>query len=305
MAQAVIDGLTLEYETFGDQNKPAILLIMGLGSQLIQWPDQLCQNLADHGHFVIRYDNRDVGLSSKMDQKKLPNITWAIIRHQLGLKPKLPYTLLDMAKDATGLLDFLNIQQAHLVGVSMGGMIAQLVAIHFPERALSLTSIMSTTGNRKLPKAKPEATAALTNKASKDAGIEEIVLNNMQGWKAIMSPGFPVSDDRLKQKCHAAVTRSYHPEGTARHLLASICTPDRRKQLQKLTLPTLVIHGTEDPLIPIECGKDTAENIPHSEFHAIEGMAHDLPEECIPRLSELIGSLVNRFTEPEIKTASC
>lgn len=295
MAKAVIDGLTLEYETFGDQSKPSILLIMGLGSQLIQWPEKLCQNLADHGHFVIRYDNRDVGLSTKMDETKSPNFTWAIIRHQLGLKPKLPYTLLDMAHDAIGLMDFLNIPQAHLVGVSMGGMIAQLMAIHFPQRALSLTSIMSTTGNPKLPRPKPEATAALTNKASKDASIEEIVLNNMQGWKAIMSPGYPISDEVLKEKCHAAVKRSYYPAGTFRHLLASICTPDRRKQLQKLTIPALVIHGTDDPLIPIECGKDTANNIPQSEFHAIEGMAHDLPEECLPKLCELIGTLTQRL----------
>lgn len=294
MAQAIINDLTLEYETFGDQKKPAILLIMGLGSQLIQWPDRLCQDLAKSGHFVIRYDNRDVGLSAKMDHSKLPNFTWAVIRHKLGLSPKLPYTLLDMAKDAVDLLDYLNIQQAHLVGVSMGGMIAQLVAIHFPERALSLTSIMSTTGNPKLPGATPEATAALTTKTRKNADINEIVDNSMAGWKAIMSPGFPVPEENLRAKCLVAVKRSYHPAGTARHLLASICTPDRRKQLQKLTLPALVIHGTADPLIPIECGQDTARNIPKCIFHPIEGMAHDLPDEILTTLTELIGSLTQR-----------
>ncbi|WP_439136150.1 alpha/beta fold hydrolase [Pseudomaricurvus sp.] len=294
MSQAVIDDLTLEYETFGDQADPAILLIMGLGSQLIQWPDSFCQNLADQGHFVIRYDNRDVGLSTKMNHLRLPNIPWAIIRHRLKLRPKLPYTLTTMANDAIGLLDYLKIEQAHLVGVSMGGMIAQLIAIHFPERTMSLTSIMSTTGNPKLPRPTPEATAALTKKTDPNAGIEEIVKNSMAAWKVIMSPGFPVSENSLKEKCLAAITRSYYPAGTARHLLASICTADRRKQLQKLTLPTLIIHGTDDPLIPIACGKDTAENIPQSEFHAIEGMAHDLPDECIPKLSELIGGLTQR-----------
>lgn len=302
MPQANINGLNLEYETFGNPADPGMLLIMGLGSQLIQWPVTLCQQLADSGHFVIRYDHRDIGLSSRMDHLMVPDVRWAFLRHRLGLKPNIPYSLLDLAQDALGLLDFLHIKQAHLVGVSMGGMIAQLLAIHFPARVLSLTSVMSTTGNPKLPKATPAAQVALAAPVKRrrtgghdgEPGIEDLVDQSVAGWKAISSPGFPPNEQTLRAQCEAVIRRGHHGPGIARHLLACLCTTDRRKQLQQLALPTLVIHGTADPLIPLACGEDTAANIRGAELLTIEGMGHDLPEAILTQLADKICTLARR-----------
>lgn len=293
MPQATIDHLTLEYETFGNATDPAMLLIMGLGSQLIQWPTRFCQQLADRGHFVIRYDHRDIGLSSRMDHLKLPNIPWLLIRRRLGLQPKIPYQLDDLAADALALLDYLHIDKAHLVGVSMGGMIAQLISIQFPERVLSLTSMMSTTGNPKLPRPTREAQTALAAplKRKGQLSFDNQVELSMKGWKAIGSPAFPQNDELLRAQCETVLRRGHHSPGIGRHLLACLCAPDRRAQLQQLTLPTLVIHGSADPLIPLACGEDTATNIPHSELYIIDGMGHDLPEAVLPQLIEKITSL--------------
>lgn len=306
MPQANVNGLTLEYETFGHPADPALLLIMGLGCQLIQWPVSLCEQLADCGHFVIRYDHRDIGLSTRLDHLKLPNIPWALIRHRLGLRPHIPYHLHDLATDALGLLDHLNIQQAHLVGVSMGGMIAQLIAIHVPQRALSLTSIMSTTGNSTLPSATVEARKALAAPLKKpaksdiDDQIEQntLIEQSMKGWKAISSPAFPLDDQSLRARCEAVIRRGHHPPGIARHLLACLCAPDRREQLQQLSLPALVIHGSADPLIPLACGEDTAANIPGCELYTIDGMGHDLPDAVLPQLVHKISALTQRSQVP-------
>lgn len=302
MAQANINGLNLEYETFGNPAAPAMLLIMGLGCQLIQWPDTLCRQLAEGGHFVIRYDHRDVGLSSRLDHLKVPNIPWVLVRQRLGLKPRIPYRLEDLAADALGLLDHLQIQQAHLAGVSMGGMIAQLLAIQHPDRALSLTSIMSTTGNPNLPHATREAQTALAaplkRRGKGTLPFDEVIEQNMNSWKAIRSPGFPLDEEQLRTQCEAVLRRGHHPAGIARHLLACLCAPDRRPQLRQLRLPALVIHGTADPLIPLPCGEDTALNIPGAEFYPIAGMGHDLPDAVLPELVERISALTRSVTAP-------
>lgn len=302
MARANINGLNLEYETFGNPAAPAMLLIMGLGCQLIQWPLSLCQQLAEHGHFVIRYDHRDIGLSTQLDHLKLPNIPWTLIRQRLGLRPKIPYRLEDLAADALGLLDYLQIQQAHLVGVSMGGMIAQLIAIRHPGRVLTLTSIMSTTGNPRLPGATREAQAALAaplkrsrkNRGKDKPELEEVIEQTLHSWKAIRSPGFPLDEQVLRTQCEAVIVRGHHPAGIARHLLACLCAPDRRPRLRQLSLPTLVIHGTHDPLVPLACGEDTAANIPGAELYTIEGMGHDLPALVVPQLVERISAQTRR-----------
>ncbi|NHO67014.1 alpha/beta hydrolase [Aestuariicella hydrocarbonica] len=293
MTQATINDLTLEYETFGNPKNPTILLIMGLGSQLIHWPKDFCQQLADRHYFVIRYDNRDAGLSTKMQHAKTPSmkrVAWSLLFRST---PKLPYTLKDMAQDAVALLTYLNREKAHIVGASMGGMIAQLVTIHFPQRVLSLTSIMSTTGNRSLPKPDPAAIVALTPpKATVD---QQAIIEHLTGvWKILMSPGYPSTDEDLRAHTAFAFHRNYCPQGTRRQLAACLCAPDRRSQLQQLSVPTAVIHGSADPLVPFACGEDTARNIPGAELFAIEGMAHDFPETLIPRIAGIIESVIKR-----------
>ncbi|OBX19349.1 alpha/beta hydrolase [Erythrobacter sp. QSSC1-22B] len=287
MPTVTANGVEIHYEEQGDPANPAMLLIMGFGAQLTLWPDELVEGLANRGFRVIRYDNRDVGLSQKFTGHKPPGPARQVLMGKIGLKPKVPYTLADLADDAAGLLDALDIAKAHIVGASMGGMIAQHVAARHPDRCLSLTSIFSTTGNPKLPSAKKEALDALTKRPE---STEEAVLVEHGKYLArtIGSPAYPTPDDRLHERTQASIRRSLYPEGPTRHLAAILHDGDRRKMLREIDLPTLVLHGEADPLVPVEGGRDTAATIRGARIKTIPGWGHDLPLELVDEIADEI-----------------
>lgn len=287
MAQITANDITIEYEDYGDPGDPAILLVMGLGAQLTLWPIELVDALVARGFRVIRYDNRDIGLSQKMDGEKAPGIFKLVLMNRLGLKPRVPYTLSDMAADGVGLLEALNIDNAHIVGASMGGMIAQLIAAEHPKRTASLTSIMSTTGNRKLPAAQKEAIKVLTTRPP-SADEEVLVAHGIRVARTIGSPAYPPSEERLLSRVREGVRRSYYPDGLPRQLAAILADGDRRKRLATVSAPTLVIHGEADPLVPLAGGLDTAESIPGARISTFPGMGHDLPLALVEPIADLI-----------------
>lgn len=281
------NSLRLAYDEFGDPSNPAIVLVMGLGTQMIAWPEPFCQALADKGHRVIRFDNRDIGLSQKIEPKKKVNIMKLMLRKKLGLSVRPPYTLRDMATDAIGVLDFLEIDAAHWVGASMGGMIAQILAAEHPERSLSLTSIMSTSGNPKLPQASLKIAQKMVSRP--DRSNEKAYLKYMLDmWAIIGSPDYPPDKDELSARILASAKRSYSPTGYSHHLAAILESGDRRGLLRKVNVPSLVLHGKADALIPYQGGVDTAENIKAAKLELFEGMGHDLPRELIPKFVRLI-----------------
>ncbi|RZJ21407.1 MAG: alpha/beta fold hydrolase [Haliea sp.] len=272
----------------GEANgRPVVLLIMGLGMQLVAWPPALVQSLVDAGYRVVRLDNRDIGLSQKFDHLGMPNLLWEGLKYKLGLPVKSPYSLGDMAADTLAVLDALGVKKAHVVGVSMGGMIAQRVAIAAPQRVLSLTSIMSSSGARGLPQAKPQVMRVLMSRpAGKDP---ESVLNHyVKLFKAIGSPGFPTDDAELRERIAVAAQRSFYPAGTVRQMAAIAADSQRAAALGALRMPTLVIHGKADPLVPYACGEDTARRIPGAQLVGIEGMGHDLPAGVVQRILEAL-----------------
>ncbi len=282
------NGIDIEIEDThaGDTSGlPVVLLIMGLGMQLVAWPPALVQSLVDAGYRVVRLDNRDIGLSQKFDHLGLPNLLWEGLKYKLGLPVKSPYSLGDMAADTLAVLDALQVEKAHVVGVSMGGMVAQRVAIAAPQRVLSLTSIMSSSGARGLPQAKPQVMRVLL---ARPAGPDPTsVLNHyVKLFKAIGSPGFPMDDAELRERIAAAAKRSFYPAGTVRQMAAIAADSQRAHALGALRVPTLVIHGKADPLVPYACGEDTARRIPGATLVGIEGMGHDLPAGVVQRILE-------------------
>ncbi|HUI25642.1 MAG TPA: alpha/beta hydrolase [Candidatus Kryptonia bacterium] len=286
------NGIDIEYDTFGQPANAPMLLIMGLGAQMVLWDEQFCEQLAERGHYVIRFDNRDVGLSTKFAQAGMPNVVAAVGAMMMRQPVEAPYTLSDMAADAMGLLDALDIGTAHIVGASMGGMIAQTVAIEHPKRVRTLTSIMSTTGNPNLPPAKPEAMMALMTPPPADrAGSIE---RSVSVFRTIGSPGFPFEEDRFRERAALSFDRCFHPEGAARQMVAILASGSRKEKLGAVTAPTLVIHGADDPLVPLAGGIDTAESIPGAELLIIEGMGHDLPRPAWPRIIDAISKLTVR-----------
>lgn len=286
------NGVRLAYEQFGRDSDPAIILVMGLGTQLLGWPVAMCEALAEKGFRVIRYDNRDVGLSEKMENAHLPQPVSLMVRARLNLPMRVPYTLDDMAKDLIGLLDALGIDRAHVVGASMGGMISQIAVAKYGNRFLSLTSIMSSSGDPKLPGAGRDIVSTMVKRS---LGIEKPTLENtMAYWRKIGSPGYQPSDEVLKQKILDSYERSFHPEGYSRHLAAVIANGSRTRLLKKITTPTLVIHGKNDALVPVECGIDTARCIPHARLELFNGMGHDLPAPLLPTFVELISEHAHR-----------
>ena len=288
MPKTTANGIEIHYEEQGDPAAPAMLLIMGFGAQLTLWPDELVEALAAQGFRVIRYDNRDVGLSQKFDGVKAPGLVKMTLLSKIGFTPKVPYTLADMADDGVGLLDALGIERAHIVGASMGGMIAQHVAARHPDRCLSLTTVFSTTGNPKLPPARPEAMKALiTRPDSTEEGV--LVEHGMMLARTIGSPGYPAPEDRLRERTLASVRRSFYPEGPTRHLSAIVADGDRRAMLRDIAVPTFVLHGEDDPLVPCEGGRDTAASIPGAKLKTIPGWGHDLPLELVDELAGAIG----------------
>ena len=288
MPKTTANGIEIHYEEQGDPAAPAMLLIMGFGAQLTLWPDELVEALAAQGFRVIRYDNRDVGLSQKFDGVKAPGLVKMTLLSKIGFTPKVPYTLADMADDGVGLLDALGIERAHIVGASMGGMIAQHVAARHPDRCLSLTTVFSTTGNPKLPPARPEAMKALVTRPD-STDVEVLVEHGMMLARTIGSPGYPAPEDRLRERTLASVRRSFYPEGPTRHLSAIVADGDRRAMLRDIAVPTLVLHGEDDPLVPCEGGRDTAASIPGAKLKTIPGWGHDLPLELVDELAGAIG----------------
>lgn len=283
----VANGITLTFEDAGPRDAPAILLVMGLGGQLTLWPDEFVAALNAHGFRTIRYDNRDVGLSTRFDAAGVPNIKWLFAKALIGLTPRTPYRIADMAADATGLLDALTIERAHIVGVSMGGMIAQHIAARAPDRALSLTSVMSTTGNRRLPRPQRAAMRALAGRPMR-GDPEAMIDYAKRAARVIGSPGFPPDADRLDRRVRADFNRAWYPAGFARQMAAIIADGDRREMLRTIKVPALVIHGEDDPLVPVAGGEDTARNISGARLLTIPGMGHDLPLALVDTLADAI-----------------
>jgi pimeloyl-ACP methyl ester carboxylesterase len=275
MSQATVNGIQVEYETFGDPSGRPLLLIIGLGGQLLQWDESLCRDFAARGHYVIRYDNRDVGLSSKFDHVGNPDIMDVLGKIMSGDKSVAPYSIEDMANDAAGLLDALGITAAHVCGMSMGGMIAQTLAIRHPARVRSLISIYSNTGNPRLPQPRPEIISAMLAPPAfeRSASIEQM----LGIFKMIAGPGFPFEEEWIRRIAAASYDRCFYPEGVARQLIAILTQNDRTAALAAVRSPALVIHGTADPLVSVEGGKQTAAALPDAELLLIEGMGHDLP----------------------------
>ena len=290
---ARVGEVELAYETFGDPADPALLLVMGLGMQLIHWDNELCDMFVERGFHVIRFDNRDVGRSTKIRGGPPPNLLAAF----LGRTENAPYTLADMAGDAVGLLDHLGIDGAHVVGASMGGMIAQTMAIRHPERVLSLASIMSTTGSRRVGQPRLKTLGLLFRRApaQRDAYIEHFV----RVFRVIGSPGYPSDEDRLRQRAGRAFDRCYYPVGTGRQLMAISASGDRTAALRRVSAPTVVIHGRDDPLVPFSGGRATARAIPGARLVAIPGMGHDMPPPLWPRIIDAVAENAARATAEE------
>jgi pimeloyl-ACP methyl ester carboxylesterase len=280
------NGIDIEVEDSGvgeGVQRPVVLLIMGLGMQLVAWPGELVQALVDAGYRVIRHDNRDIGLSQHFDPLGVPNMVWAMLRFKFGLDIKAPYSLQDMAADSVGVLDALGIGKAHIVGVSMGGMIAQRVALAAPHRVVSLTSIMSSSGARGLPSARPKVLQAMFSRPASNQRAD-IVAHYVKLYKAIGSPGFPIPEPDMVKLILQGVQRNFHPTGTMRQLLAIVADDARAAALARIDRPTLVLHGRADPLVPFPCGEDTARRISGAKLVGIDGMGHDLPPGVVARL---------------------
>ena len=282
------NNIDIYYEENGPADAPVILLVMGLGAQMIAWPDEFIDGLVAKGHRVIHYDNRDVGLSQRMDGAKTPNLAWTMLKARFGLPVRVPYTLTDMAADGIGLLDALGIDKAHVAGASMGGMIVQLMAANHRERLLSMTSIMSSSGKPGLPGARADIQKSFMVKRPPDASRDEAVAF---GTELVRSFSYP--DPARPENAHAEMTakafdRGYYPVGTRRQLLAIIADGSRVERLKKITTPTLVVHGGADPLVPKEGSEDIARHIPGARLEIIDEMAHDLPPSQVGRMVDLI-----------------
>ena len=281
--------ITLEYETFGRKEDPTILLIMGLSMQMIAWPEALCESLAAQGFQVIRFDNRDVGLSEKFHGAKAPSPLKILLHRALKSRAKVPYTLHDMASDSVGLLDALEIQSAHVVGASMGGMIAQLLAAQHSQRITSLTSIMSTSGKLRYSIPQVRVLRQMLLNRPKTSQEKDIVQYARKLWAMIGSPDYPMPDELLRERVLRAYRRCHYPQGFLRHIAAIVENGDRSHWLQQIKAPTLVIHGSSDPMVHLGGGRDTAAKIPGARFELIQGMGHNLPPGLVPHLSTLIG----------------
>ncbi|TES97497.1 MAG: alpha/beta hydrolase [Promethearchaeota archaeon] len=281
MPKANENNIEIEYETIGDPISKPLLLIAGLGSQLLAWSDEMCENLANHGFFVIRFDNRDIGLSTKFEDAGMPNFVEIKAAYTRGEIPEVPYTLEDMASDAIGVLDALNIDKAHICGASMGGMIAQVLAYKHPSRVLSLTLIMSTTGNPDLPQAKPEIMAQFFAPvpSEREPYIEEMVKRD-----SLIYGTYTYDEKHGREYRTKEYDRSYYPEGIARQLAAMAVPGNIKPKISAIKVPTLVIHGNVDPFNSIEAGKEIAAMIPGAELLILDGMGHSFPREVIPQI---------------------
>ncbi len=282
--RAVVGDLEFAYESFGDADAPPLLLVMGLATQMLAWDEEFCELLAGHGFRVIRFDNRDIGLSSHLDEAGLPDLGALLAGQET---PAPPYTLVDMANDTVGLLDALGVESAHIVGASMGGMIAQQVAIDHPRRVRSLTSIMSTP-SREVGRTRPDAAAALflPQPTDPDTAAER----SLQLYRLIGSPGFPLDERRVADLGRRSFERGNDPAGVARQFAAITVSPGRTPGLRELTIPTLVIHGEDDPLVQVDGGIATAEAVPGARLLVVPGMGHNLPPQLWGQLTSEIAA---------------
>ncbi len=295
MPQATVNGLRFEYDIHGAAGDPAVLLIMGFSAQMTMWPMSFVEGLVGRGFRVVRFDNRDIGLSSKLDEKGPPDIGAAMTAAMTGQRyAGAPYLLDDMAADAVGLLDALDIARAHIVGASMGGMIAQIVAAKHPGKTISLTSIMSTTGRPGLPAAAPEIMGALMTPPA-SSSREDRRKQFMTMFRTIGSPAFPATEAEIEALADAQVDRApYNPAGVGRQMVAIMSSEPRHELLAGVRCPALVLHGADDPLVPLEGGKDTAASIPGAELVVIPGMGHDFTEALMPQFLTHVGGFLSR-----------
>jgi pimeloyl-ACP methyl ester carboxylesterase len=275
MSAANINGIHVEYETFGDPESTPLLLIMGLGGQMILWDEKFCEDLANQGLYVVRFDNRDVGLSTHFDDAGIPDLMAVFAAQMQGKKIDTPYTLDDMADDAVGLLKAIGIEKAHMCGISLGASVAQTIAIRHPSNVLSLIPIYGSTGNPELSPPTPEAINLLM--APQPQEKEAYVAHLTNTYKMIAGTKFPFDEEWHRTKLAQSYDRSFNPNGKVRQLAAAIAHGNRKPALANVKAPTLVIHGVEDPLIPVDGGKDTAEAIKGAELLLIDGMGHELP----------------------------
>lgn len=284
------NGTVIEtvYDIFGNAADPPLILLAGLGAQMVSWDEQFCAQLAGYGFRVIRFDNRDVGLATKFDGARVPDIG-RLLKARLEGKVAdiyLPYTLHDMVADTIALMDELGIEKAHIVGASMGGGIAQLLAIHHPERVLTLTAIMTSSGEPGLPLPEPEAMAVFMRPRSDNRA--EYIESAVEGWRIMYGSGYPLDVEDARQRAGCFYDRCYYPDGSGRQLAATAALESLKPGLAMVKVPTLVIHGDEDPLFPIACGRDIAASVPGAKMLILEGVGHSLPK---PIWSDVIAEL--------------
>ena len=293
------NGIRIAFDTAGDPKSVPLLLVSGLGLQLTAWPDEFVEGLVELGFYVIRFDNRDSGLSTKFEHAGTPSLGLAWLKSLLRIPLKPPYRLEDMADDAIGVLSALGVARAHVVGMSMGGMVGQLMAAKYPSRVLSLTSIMSSSGRRGLPGPTQAARRALLRRPRGAGDIDAAIDYNVQLLQAIGSPAYPTPEKHLRRRVARALRRNCCPGGVVRQMLAVTACGDRTPQLQTIVAPTLVVHGAADPLVPLACGVDTAQAIPGARLEVIEGMGHDLPSQLLERLLALIDAHAHGKMAPD------
>lgn len=286
-------GTAIEVDDRGPRDGPALLMIMGLGMQLTGWPDEFADLLAARGFRVVRFDNRDAGLSQGFDDRGMPNLALAGIRYALHLKVPAAYSLADMADDALGVLDALGIARAHVCGASMGGMIAQHLAARHPDRVLSLTLMMTTSGGRDLPQPSPRVRRALLGRPD-GRDVDAVVRHLQRVFAVIGSPAFRPDPAALESRLRAAVQRAWRPSGTARQICAVMADGDRRALIRRIAAPTAVIHGADDPLVRVEAGRELARLIPGALLDEIPGMGHDLPSELWERFAGTIEQVAHK-----------
>ena len=292
--QITANGIALEVEDHGSPDGEPLLLIMGLGMQLVAWHADFVAMLVARGYRVIRFDNRDIGLSQKFDHLGVPNLALDSLKYAVGMKVKAPYSVADMADDAAALLGALGIPAAHICGASMGGMIAQQLAVRHPERVKSLTLIMTSSGSRHLPGPSMKVRSALISRPRDPKNLQSVIEHYVSLYRLIGSPGYPASDADLNERLGLSVRRSHRPQGTARQMVAIAADGNRTKLIERLKVPTQIIHGKQDPLVPVAAGIDLAAKIPDAKIDLIEGMGHDLPVELWPRFVAGIDAAAGR-----------
>ncbi|MEO1035716.1 MAG: alpha/beta hydrolase [Pseudomonadota bacterium] len=288
MPKLEANGLQIEYDAFGNTSDDALLLIMGLGTQMTAWSVDFCETLAAHGHYVVRFDNRDIGLSTKFEGAPAPSRARYLLHQVFGVPIHAPYSLDDMADDAAGVLDALGIEAAHIVGASMGGMIAQLMTVNHPQRVRTLTSLMSSSGDPRLPSARPDLVRHILMNRPNNNDTDAILDHMTKSLMLLGGAGYPRDESELRAFASAALERSFYPKGFTRQMAAIVADGSRVQRLKTISTPTLVIHGDDDPLVPVECGIDTAKHIDGARLEIIDGMGHDLPPQLIATLTSMI-----------------